>query len=113
MKRSLLIYWLAHAGLALATTLAACLNAWLLYRGLRKAGVYTPQPGWPLLWARLSLAALLMGALLWHFSPDLSQWVAWLWWQRAAAALLICSGGGLSYFILLALMGLRFRHFRR
>src|SRR5207237_1018274 len=38
---------LKHAGLALAIGLGACLNAALLYRGLRAHGVYTPQPGWP------------------------------------------------------------------
>src|SRR5678809_615049 len=37
---------LRHAGLALAIGLGACLNAALLYRGLRKSGIYTPQPGW-------------------------------------------------------------------
>ena len=36
---------LKHAGLALAIGLGACLNAALLYRGLRKHGIYTPQPG--------------------------------------------------------------------
>src|SRR5882672_8248106 len=37
---------LKHAGLALAIGLGACLNAALLYRALRAAGAYTPQPGW-------------------------------------------------------------------
>src|SRR5260221_6646206 len=38
---------LKHAGLALAIGLGACLHAALLYRGLRKVGIYAPQPGWP------------------------------------------------------------------
>ncbi len=36
---------LRHAGLALSIGLAACLNAGLLYRGLRQRGVYLPQAG--------------------------------------------------------------------
>src|SRR4051812_4727290 len=37
---------LKHAGLALAIGLGACLNAFLLYRTLRKLDIYIPQPGW-------------------------------------------------------------------
>jgi peptidoglycan biosynthesis protein MviN/MurJ (putative lipid II flippase) len=53
----ILIGWLAHAGLALAIGLAACLNATLLYRGLRQHGIYIPA-------ARL--AAVLLPARLRH-----------------------------------------------
>jgi len=35
-----------HAGLALSTSLAAFVNAWLLYRGLRRSQVYQPAAGW-------------------------------------------------------------------
>ena len=41
-----LVVPLAHAGLALATTLSACLNAGLLLRGLVVRGVFRPRPGW-------------------------------------------------------------------
>ena len=37
---------LKHAGLALSLGLGACLNAALLYRYLRRHGIYAPQPGW-------------------------------------------------------------------
>ena len=36
----------AHVLLALATAAGALLNAWLLYRGLRKQNVYQPAAGW-------------------------------------------------------------------
>jgi putative peptidoglycan lipid II flippase len=48
---------LQHAGLALSIGLASCINAGMLYRGLRKRGVYQPQPGWGLFFVKL-LAAL-------------------------------------------------------
>jgi len=42
---------LKHAG-SRSPSLGACLNAALLYRGLRKVGIYTPQPGWPVFVSR-------------------------------------------------------------
>ena len=39
----------------------ACLNAALLYRGLRKHGVYRPQPGWPLFLLKVAAVGRLHG----------------------------------------------------
>src|SRR5690606_25873851 len=44
---------LRHAGLALAIGLASCLNAGLLFRGLRKRAIYMPQPGWTVFMLKL------------------------------------------------------------
>src|SRR5690606_22215910 len=38
----MLVWHLRHVGLALATAMSAWLNAALLYRGLKQAGVYQP-----------------------------------------------------------------------
>jgi len=51
----------AHAGLALATSLAACANALLLYRGLRRRNVYTPTAGWGSFMLKIILSSLMMG----------------------------------------------------
>ncbi len=51
-----------HAGLALATSLAAWLNASLLYRTLGKQQVFTPQAGWPRLLLQLALAGTVLTA---------------------------------------------------
>jgi len=51
----------AHAGLALATSLAACANAGLLYWGLRRKSIYAPRPGWPGLILKTLISALFMG----------------------------------------------------
>ena len=51
----------AHAGLALATSLAACANALLLYRGLRRRNVYTPTAGWGSFTLKIILSSLMMG----------------------------------------------------
>jgi putative peptidoglycan lipid II flippase len=80
----ILIGWLAHAGLALAIGLAACLNATLLYRGLRQHGIYIPQPGWLLFYCRLGCAMATMGIALWFVGR--SRQLAALEPDRAPAA---------------------------
>ena len=45
-----------HLGLALATSLSAYLNAFLLLRGLRRIGAYQAQSGWAVFVLRLGLA---------------------------------------------------------
>ena len=54
----------AHAGLALATSLAACANAFLLFYGLRKRMIYTPAAGWLGFLIKILMSALLMGAVI-------------------------------------------------
>ncbi len=102
----MLIFTLAHAGLALATSLAAFINAGLLYRGLRRDGVYTPSAGWGLFALRIVFANLVMGAVLWFGTAELSEWLAWSAATRAwQLAVLVLSGAG-AYFLALTAMGL-------
>lgn len=55
----------AHAGIALATALAGTLNAWLLWRYLRRDGRMRWQPGWGRFGLRVGLACVAMlGAVL-------------------------------------------------
>ncbi|HIE54215.1 MAG TPA: murein biosynthesis integral membrane protein MurJ, partial [Chromatiaceae bacterium] len=79
-----LIFPLKHAGLALATSLSAFVNAALLYRGLRKAGVYRPSAQWPLLWVRVCLASAAMVAVLSVAVPALEYWSSMGVWERVA-----------------------------
>ena len=64
-----------HAGLALASSAAAYLNAALLFRGLRKRRVYTPDRGWVRLWVAVILACTTMGALLLFMTHDTESWL--------------------------------------
>ncbi|HEB95701.1 MAG TPA: murein biosynthesis integral membrane protein MurJ [Sedimenticola thiotaurini] len=107
-----LVFPLAHAGLALATTLSAALNAGLLYRGLRREGVYRPPPGWGGLIGRSLLAAVVMGAALYWAAGPLDGWLAAPTLERAVRLLLLVLLGGASYFATLFLSGIRLRHFR-
>jgi putative peptidoglycan lipid II flippase len=63
-----------HAGLALASSVAAYLNALLLFRGLRKRKVYLPERGWIRLWIAVILASSAMGSLLYFMTHDIDSW---------------------------------------
>ncbi len=108
-----LIGWLKHAGLALAIGLAACLNAFLLYRGLRRHGIYTPQAGWPAFYARLAIAMLAMGVTLWFATGDANAWLRWTLAQRLLHLSGVVVLGAGAYFATLWLAGFRLRDFRR
>ena len=64
-----------HAGLALASSAAAYLNAILLYRGLRKRQVYMPERGWVRLWVAVVLACATMGSILLFMTFDTESWL--------------------------------------
>jgi putative peptidoglycan lipid II flippase len=102
-----------HVLLAFSTGMAAFLNSVMLFRGLRRAGVYRASAGWPKLLLRVLVANAVMAALLWWMAGDLARWLAWGNWQRASW-LLACVAAGISvYFATLALLGLRVRDLRR
>lgn len=105
-----LVFPLAHAGLALATTLSACLNAGLLWRGLRREGVYVAAPGWALFIARVVAAAAVMSFALWSWSAPLSEWFSWSAMNRAQQLFGAVVLGVGVYFCAIALLGMRPRH---
>lgn len=103
---------IGHAGLALATTLAAFLNAGLLYRGLRLGGVFHAVPGWGRFWLMLLFANLLMAAVLLAFMWQLTDWLTWHWWQRVGWLAVLSATGFAVYVAALWGGGFRFRHLR-
>jgi putative peptidoglycan lipid II flippase len=96
-----------HAGLALAISVAALINAYLLYRGLRRDAVLIPSSGWMFLIVQIAVANVGMWAVLqftarsvnWWLVADLSDRVVWL-------AISIIAGAG-AYLAILLLLGLR------
>jgi putative peptidoglycan lipid II flippase len=101
-----------HVGLALASALASYLNLILLWRALRRDGVYQRQPGWGRHLARLAAACLAMVAVL---GIGLWQWPDWSAWSVMTRVLrlgiLIAAGGGTFLAILFA-CGFRLRDLR-
>jgi putative peptidoglycan lipid II flippase len=104
---------LAHAGLALAISLAACLNAGLLYWQLRKRRMYEAQPGWGMFLLKLVAAVLMMSAVLLGLMQVMPAWDQGAMPMRLARlGALVIAGAG-TYFAVLALLGFRPRHFAR
>jgi putative peptidoglycan lipid II flippase len=109
-----LVPWLAHAGLALAIALGACLNALALLIGLRRKGIYQPARGWLRFFVQQGLGLAGLAVPLWWAARHID----WLGLQqtplmRIAALSAVFLVGGLVYFAVLAAAGLRPRHFRR
>jgi len=96
-----------HAGLAVATSLSAMLNAALLYRGLRREAILEHRPGWALLWLRVAVASALMAAVLNFAIPGLDVWLQAGLWQNCIWLLGAVAGGAIVYTISLFLMGIR------
>ncbi len=98
-----------HAGLALATSLAAWVNAGLLFHMLKKTQVYRPEPGWPRYSLQLGCAALTLAAVLALGMPSLQVWLDWSIWSRVSGLLVWVLAGAGSYFIALHLSGLHIK----
>lgn len=104
---------LGHAGLALSIGLAACLNAGMLYRGLRHQGIFLPQPGWPIFMFKLILAMVAMGIALWFGMGSESEWLQGGLLRRTIHLSILVPLGAGTYFVTLWLLGFRLRDFRR
>lgn len=104
---------LKHAGLALSIGLASLLNAALLYRGLRRRGVYRPQPRWGIFVLRLLVALAVLGVVLWFGMGDETWWYAQLATTRVLHLSAVVLGGIAAYFLTLFALGIRLRDFRR
>ena len=102
------------AGLALSIGLGACINATCLYIGLRKRGIYTPQPGWGKFFLKLAIGVAVMGAVAW-FGQAQFDWAAMKVTPglRIGALFGIIVASAVTYFAMLALLGFRPRDFRR
>lgn len=107
-----LMFPLGHAGLALATTLSAALNAALLWRGLLRAGVYHPADGWPRLLAKGAVASLAMGAVVYWVSGAVADWLDAGVWERIGGLAIAVGIGLVVYAALLWAMGIRPRHLK-
>lgn len=106
--------WIAHAGLALSIGLGACINALLLYMGLRRKGIYMAQPGWGLFLLRLSVALVLLACVA-YWTSGYFDWVD-LRSQplvRIGALSLVLAACAVTYFGALLGLGFRFRDFKR
>jgi putative peptidoglycan lipid II flippase len=102
----------AHVGIAAATALAGVLNAALLWRYLRRQGLYVAGPGWGLWLLRIVVGLVAMAVAVLAVREWVGEWaglaVLWRWvWLLVAVG-----AGALAYGLALLAMGLRPRHLR-
>lgn len=104
-----LVYPLAHAGLALATSVAACLDAAWLFAALHRRGIHQLQPGWPAFLLQVLGANLAMAAVLLYGRGSPGFWLdadlATRSWHLAS----LIVAAALAYALTLPLVGLRTR----
>jgi len=88
------------------------MNAAMLYVGLRRTQVLHKDRGMRLLLMRIALASIAMGAGLWWFGGDVSEWTHASTAERLIWLTALVVGGGVVYFAVLLALGVRVRHFR-
>jgi len=96
-----------HAGLALATSVSAIINASLLFHTLRKQGIYRAQPGWLRLGGQVMLACVLMVLYLSWAIGDINNWIAWGVMDRVLNLLQLIGIAGVIYITTLVISGAR------
>jgi len=103
---------IGHVGLALATAVAAYINAYLLYRGLRQRDIFHVEAGWPKWLVKCVLANGAMVAVLLALLDFSESWMLGQWWERAAYLGSVCLLGLLVYVGALLMSGVRPKDFR-
>ena len=104
-----LVFFFQHAGLALATSLAAFLNAGLLFRALRKEGIFKPQRGWASFIVKVLMANLIVG-VIYFYDYSLMQWYQWGVFDRAMHLTLEILAVAILYVVSILLLGIRPKH---
>ena len=108
-----LLWQVGHAGLSLATTCSAYLNAGLLLIGLMRRDIYRPERGFMADIGRIALATILMAAVLLLAGGWLHGLAELPWQQRAVRLTGVCGVGIAVYFGALLLQHPRFLRYAR
>ena len=109
----LLVGPLAHTGLALASSLAAWLNAALLLRSLRSGDIWRPEPGWTRLLVQVGFATVVLTLVLTWLHGPVEAWTAGGEVERVAMLAGLVAAGAITWFGALAVSGVRPRDFLR
>jgi putative peptidoglycan lipid II flippase len=109
----ILMWPLGHAGLTLATSLGACVNAGLLFWFLRRRGLYVPVPGWFPFLCRLLVALGVLAGVLYALAGPADYWLTAGLWAKVGRLAAIIAAGAAAYFGALLLLGFRLADFNR
>jgi putative peptidoglycan lipid II flippase len=102
----------AHAGLAAATTLSALFNSTWLLKGLVRADVYRPSPGWRPLFLRVAGGCVAMTVYAHWLVGIFGDWYALGAWAQIARLSLAVASSAAVYIAACFVLGLRIAHFR-
>ncbi len=104
---AILMRYLGVTGIALATSIAAILNAGLLFSWIGYKRYYIKATGWNTYGMQILLANLIMAITLFYGIPEFSVWVEFSVINRVLAlSTLVVVGGGI-YLISLYLLGIK------
>ena len=102
-----------HLALGIASALASYVNLGLLWRWLRRDGVYQPLPGWGRYLLRMLAACVAMAVAVLAIRAWAGDWAAIADWRLRVGWLLLAVGAGAgAYGIAQLALGLRPRHLR-
>ncbi len=104
--------WMGHVGLALATSLAAITNSYLLGRGLVKLELYKVDFSFCIFTLKILIAIAVMVAVLLLLMPPVGDWFVMDTLGRVANLAMLCIVGGVSYLLILFMMGIRIQDLR-
>ncbi|MBI5447972.1 MAG: murein biosynthesis integral membrane protein MurJ [Gammaproteobacteria bacterium] len=107
-----LIFPLAHAGLALASSLSQWCNTGILFYMLHKQGVYKLERHWLKFLIQLFFANAIAALIFTYAAHNTAQWVAWHATERFIYLFLWLIAGTLAYLACLWVAGIRKKHIR-
>lgn len=102
-----LVQFFQHTGLALAISIAAWLNAAMLFITLLRRRIYKPQVGWLAFLSKVAVSVAIMSGILVGLDEPAAQWFRWGLWHRVGWVSFMVVAGGLAYFSCLYMLGLR------
>ena len=103
----ILVRTMAHAGLALAISIAAWVNAILLLLVLLSRKIYQPQRGWWWFMLRIAVAVAIMCGCLIVLNEANAVWFQKNLAQRVISMFILVAAGAGSYFLSLVILGIR------
>lgn len=104
-----LVPFMGYIGLALATAMSATLNAFMLYRGLKKQQIYQFSQITLVFFAKLVSGALVMALVLWYVTPALDVWLTMSLVEKVLALSGYIGVGMAVYALVLLALGIRLR----
>ncbi|XQW85999.1 murein biosynthesis integral membrane protein MurJ [Thalassotalea piscium] len=101
-----------YVGLAVATSLSATLNAYLLYRGLKLNNVYQVSRETLIFIFKIILSAGLMALIVFWLSPPFDAWIEMTVLDQLFRLIYCIVAGMVSYFVGIVLLGVRLNDFK-